>query len=240
MTHLPDDELLRYLDGELDAADRGRVERHLEGCPDCRREVASLRRTSERLSEDLERAGLPEALREFEPTRSPPGSGTRRGIVAAAATVLLLVAAAGLAAVPGSPLRAWLSESLAEVSAWLVDDPEPAEAAAAGLAVEPHDGAVVVAVDGAERGATVRVRIVNGAYAAVWARGARYHTAAGRVDVREPTGDIRVQLPRSAVRVELRIDGEPVFVRAGGSVEVMAPGVDSVGDEYEYAVGAGR
>jgi len=39
------EDLSAFLDGQLAAADRGRVERHLQDCADCRAELASLRQT---------------------------------------------------------------------------------------------------------------------------------------------------------------------------------------------------
>jgi hypothetical protein len=39
------EDLSAFLDGQLSAADRGRVERHLQECADCRAELASLRQT---------------------------------------------------------------------------------------------------------------------------------------------------------------------------------------------------
>lgn len=237
MKHVTDEEMIRYVDGELGAPERSQVDDHLEACAGCRRELRSLRRTSERLAEDLELAGLPESLRDFKPRRSPPGSGTSRGGVAAAATVLLLVAAAALAAAPGSPFRAWLAESMSDVSVWLGDVSEARpSSSSSGLGVEPHDGVILVAVDEATSGASVRVRLVDGSYAAVWARGARYHTAAGRVDVRGANGDVRVHLPRSATRAELWIEGERTLVREGDSVVALAADADSTAGEFSFDV----
>lgn len=43
-THINEERLNDYVDGDLSAADGAEVERHLEACPACRAEVAGLRR----------------------------------------------------------------------------------------------------------------------------------------------------------------------------------------------------
>ena len=58
-------QLTAYVDGEVAAADRGRVESHLQRCPPCRARVASERATHELLlsHRDRLRVSAPEALR---------------------------------------------------------------------------------------------------------------------------------------------------------------------------------
>ncbi len=50
LRHLSDEELLGYLDGELDARHAARVKRHLEGCWDCRSRVRQMEEAIEALS----------------------------------------------------------------------------------------------------------------------------------------------------------------------------------------------
>ncbi len=64
-----DSDLLAYLDGELDAAARDRVEAHLAGCPQCADELAELRRLRAEL-----RATFPAAL---TPVRLPAAADRR-------------------------------------------------------------------------------------------------------------------------------------------------------------------
>ena len=59
--HATTDLLSAYLDGELPAGDGRRVEDHLEACPSCRAELASLHRVVESLRR-LERTAPPPAL----------------------------------------------------------------------------------------------------------------------------------------------------------------------------------
>jgi anti-sigma factor RsiW len=56
--------IYRYLDGELDQAERRDLERHLDGCPSCRRALAERRRVGEAA------AGLPDLA-------LPPGFSRR-------------------------------------------------------------------------------------------------------------------------------------------------------------------
>lgn len=57
-TH-PDSDLVPYLRGELPPAERERVERHLEECPDCRQDTDLLRELLERVARSI---GQPPAV----------------------------------------------------------------------------------------------------------------------------------------------------------------------------------
>ena len=99
------EQLSAYLDEELEPAGRAEVRRHVEGCPACRAELESLKRTIQVVG-SLPRVAAPESIFEelkdqlaretlLAPVEMPPRTGRRRrvaalsGIMAAAAALLV-------------------------------------------------------------------------------------------------------------------------------------------------------
>lgn len=140
--HLPDGEMIRLVDGEVDREERGAAEAHLAECAACGRRLRQLRARSLRLGS---------LLRESDwevPPAAPPVSAApaaqggdelarlraRRGQAARprawmrAAAVALLLLGAGVAA---SPLRAWIVEWAGERWAALVGGAAESDAAPA-------------------------------------------------------------------------------------------------------------
>lgn len=78
-----------WLDGMLDERDTGRLRTHLDGCPECRREVDSLARTRalvrglpvRRLPDGLRTPGRPRRARR-PATHGGPGAGAGSGVPA--------------------------------------------------------------------------------------------------------------------------------------------------------------
>ena len=60
-------DLARFLDGELDLADRERIEAHLAACPDCRARLASLQKMDEVLRDAVRPSASPAAGGRTEP-----------------------------------------------------------------------------------------------------------------------------------------------------------------------------
>lgn len=99
------EQLSAYLDEELEPAGRAEVRRHVEGCPVCRAELESLKRTIQMVG-SLPRVAAPESIFEelrdqlaretlLAPVQAPPRAGRGRqvaalsGILAAAAALLV-------------------------------------------------------------------------------------------------------------------------------------------------------
>ena len=94
--HLGEELIHRYLDGELDAGERAAAAAHLAACPDCRAEVAALRRLFFALDELAPTPNLVPAVRaRLARDRQPaPAASWRRWLAPALqmATVLALLA----------------------------------------------------------------------------------------------------------------------------------------------------
>jgi len=82
-----------YLDNELSASDRARVEKHLADCAECQRQVETLRWTIA-LTRDLPRVAVPRAFTLRQPAPRPATRwvyGTLRAATALAALLFVLV-----------------------------------------------------------------------------------------------------------------------------------------------------
>lgn len=133
-SHLDDGALLRWIDGEADAEERGRWRVHLDACPRCAAEADTLARSAGRVSAELARIGVPpgfaypdDSARRSVQRQRAIGSGDvwRR----AAAVALLLLAPVVLV----EPLRAGLS-------GWIADRWQALESLWAGPAAAPDAG----------------------------------------------------------------------------------------------------
>ncbi len=199
--HLSDDELVRLLDGQLEARERPRVESHSARCDACGARLRRLRRRSARLTGIL-LASDPEAPP--APARAPDELTLRRmrrarGIAAPrpwlrAAAVAGLLLAAGVVA---SPLRAvvaeWLRTQWERVAAPDAPGAAPAAEAPAAPAGQPAAGA---RVQFTPRGATFTLEVaVPQADGAVEVR-----RAAGPSATAEQTGRRRAGGPAGAPR----------------------------------------
>lgn len=145
--HLSDGDLVRLLDGELDAEERARVEAHAAGCEACAARLRRLRRRSARLSGIL-LASDPQAppapvqapdelaLRRASRDRQAHSAPAPRPWLRVAAVVVLLLAAGVVA----SPLRAvvaeWLRTQWERIAAPGAGAPAPAAEAPAAPAPE--------------------------------------------------------------------------------------------------------
>lgn len=280
-THLKDERLLAYLDGELTTAGRAEVARHLQECARCAAELEELQGAARLLAAGLARldrsppwrempARLRRALEDGReddaveipfPAAESGGSArsaggttsagrnrgpSRRALAAAAAFILLAGGAA--AAIPGSPIRVWVERSVEAVAEALSRPAapegvlEPAEPAGAvpGVAVEPANGQIHVAIFRPAAGVVVRVRVVEASRASVSTPGARFRTARGRIEVLEPTaGELLVELPRSARRGVVEVDGRAVLEKRGPDLHFLDPAADTSGSEVRFELGGG-
>ncbi len=172
-----------------------------------------------------------------------------------AAVLVLLVAGAASAAVPGSAVRRFF------VNLWhqttrlfgahpaapppparirIAPAPAPAPVPPAGVSVLPEDGDVRIVVHDVAPGLRVHVRVLDTDRASVEADGAaasaHFRTAPGRIEVTGGgAGDLRVGIPRSALRASVALGGKPVFTRNAGQTHAVEP-AQSGGGETVFRV----
>lgn len=261
--HIDDGRLLGYLDGELTGPGATRLTEHLRECAACRRALEELRSASRRLTTVLERLDtapprslrLPVVpLRSSAPSseRAPAGttgrartSGTgassRRWWIAAA---LVLAAGTAAAAVPGSPVRAWVERSLG-----IADGNTPAvESPATELPVADGDGdetavalrpeaRLVIIIREPSADTRVRIRLVDDPRASVRASGARYRTARDRIEVLRPgPGPLEIAIPRALGSARVEVDGRVLVRKEGPDLRVLTP-ADSADSEIVFRLG---
>jgi anti-sigma factor RsiW len=174
-----------------------------------------------------------------------------------AATLVLGFAAAASATIPGSPTRDWLVTAWERIAATFGDAPEvavpqpvaptvttPAVEPApptpvAGVSVRPGAGRVEIVLRGSA--SVIRVRLVDGERAVVQASGgaasASFQTGPGRVQVTGGTGgELLVDIPRSADRVLLVVNGQTYLTREDGEVSVPGPASENTGSEFLFRI----
>jgi hypothetical protein len=233
--------LQSLLDGELPPAERADAEAHLGACPPCAAELRALRGVNERAASILARGDLPAPVAQAQMAlrarrmRASRFTETRRAMLRAAVLVLGLAGVAA-AAVPGSPVRQWISDTLpgkqAPERAALRPAPPPApapapvEAAPSGVRIAVEDGAVHVVLTRAAPGVEVVAQLVDDGLAGVLARpaGARFRTGPGRIEVvgaRE--GSVEVRLPRGVPAATVEVNGRVRVTKQGESLVLLPP-----------------
>lgn len=258
MVHLTDGNLQAWIDGELagEPEVEARVRHHVGACEECADRLTVLRQRSERFS----RAML--ALDEGTAAPADPGplplAATRGRArrpwrrtgwgLARAAGLLLVVAGAASAIVPGSPVRSWIGVLLSDDRApsIAVDDisPRGEGVEAVGptvVGVAADDGRVEVRLRDFGRDSKVHVRLTDAGRATVRVEdtgtGPRFVTAPGQLEVIGTTGDVWVDLPRSAHESAVTVDGEPLVRVTDGEIRILRPAVDSLREEVVFRIG---
>ena len=245
-TMMPDDALLQaYLDDELAAEDRNLVEARLTAEPAWSEALRELEEAAVLLSRGL---ALQETL---SPVGTPPpwiGVLKRRTArtatktfpirrAAAAAVFLVGAVASGL---PGSPVREWFTDrSLATAtagSATAIAAPEgDDEAVEVGVRVGTPDGALEVILPELPEGAELWVRLDAEAESGVFGpTGTQFRTRDGRVDVLNPTGVIRVEVPSALSPLTILV-GDVVYLRRDGArLELGGPVTEQTDVEVRF------
>jgi anti-sigma factor RsiW len=236
MKHIEEGVLQAYLDAEVSAGARAEIDGHLQGCIECATELERMRGaaalfTNAVSAQDVHApvlaaqarfAGVPRQQRRA--TAHAP----RRALARAAMFIVGLAAVAG-AAVPGSPVRAWINDALTR--AGLLDEPQraaaPETAAEApavprdavestALAIEPVGGRVRVVLKNVRPEAEITVQVIDGPRAVVEATGlaakARFRTGSGSLELTGVEGGrVVVQMPRSVADGVVEQDGKVIY-----------------------------
>jgi hypothetical protein len=258
MSHLDEGRLLELRDetrdGDIDAW------HHLDACSHCREALEDVRSRATAIGSalgsldgplDLEAArsavrdrvaGHSAAVAGATSIVAAPSRSGLRGLSRAAG--ILLVAAGGVAAaVPGSPLRQWVSTILGPEDASETPMAQPAEAVApersaaeaAGIRVEAVTGPLRITLRGFTPGVDLRVRWVPGSEAAVFAPlGTRFTRGQGRVEADLSVGEVRVELPTGSSAVTLEVDGVVYLTRGEAGLEILGPVASRAADEVVF------
>lgn len=235
MNHLEDGTIQAFLDDEVPAGERAEVAEHLLECARCHA-------VYERLTQNQALFAQSVSVLDVAPPASRPASGSLRSRARTgtssfvkAAGLVLAVAAAASAAVPGSPVRAWV--------ATVVTGPDPASdpapnptapdsvapvATPAGVSINPADGRVLVVLTALE-GAAIRlepaVGVLQASLSVVGAeRDPSFRTGAGRVELHDGTGgEVRVRLPVGVDGARLEVDGTLYAESRDGQLVLHVP-----------------
>lgn len=265
MEHLSEAELQAWIDRELDPAEHGRVNRHLEDCAACRRDLQALRSAAETFSGamlDYDAALAAEQADEAIPTGAPathdriadgPARFLPRWVGRVAALVLLLGAAAAAAMVPGSPLRGLFvdeePDSPPAPAAVEIPAPIPVDAGAS-ITVRPHENRLTVRIRDFPPGTRLVLRLVDRDVAVASlpdeASDARFIVASGVLDVVGPgasaqgsaqAGTVTLRLPRLLESGVVELDGEAVARVDDGRLSTLRQVSSAGGDEAVFEVG---
>jgi hypothetical protein len=262
MTHLDEGILLTLRDdaGAAVPADSGD---HLAACATCRETLDALRaqETSVALALtaldeewDLDAARSAVRARLVQESLHVPGvlpiSQPRKSWIlgaglSRAAAILLLTAVGAAAAMPGSPVRRWISDVLVRDEAVIAEAPatpevvpDPTVAAEATAAAAPEDTGVRMSVAGgplrvvvrdAVPGTEIRVLWVPGSDVAVFGPvGSRFTSAAaeGRIEAVVTAGPLRIEMPRGVVPFSLEVGGETYLRSTLAGLEVLIPATE--------------
>lgn len=236
MTHLDEGTLQAFLDDELRSRDRAAAAEHLMACAECRATHDELSRAKALFAEVVASLDTPPRL----PAMRAPVAVPRRRIVAGgsvvrAAVLVLILAAAASAAVPGSPVREWITAAVREEPAPPATPapvtgtaPAPAAPLPVGVALSPGVAGVDVELREVQA-ASIRLVTFGGPVVAVSATGGTtdpsFRTGADLIQVRGGDGgEILVQVPRTASDVRLLVDGEVYAEHTAGELTVRVPG----------------
>jgi hypothetical protein len=233
MAHIDEGTLQAYLDDEVGA--RAEIDAHLSACQSCAAELNRLRGAAQLFTSvvgtsDIKAPTLA-AFAAVGSARGVAAANPRRAVfhrpLARAAMFVVGFAALASAAIPGSPVRAWISSALrsvgvmpdevADAPAVTIGTPNAATPTdAAALAIEPADGRVRIILTNVDAATQVRVRMTESDRALVQATGdaakARFRTGAGRIElIGVGKGEVLIDLPNSVKDARVEADGRVLF-----------------------------
>lgn len=234
MTHVAEGVLQAYLDQEVTADARTDIDQHLQACSLCTAELDRLRTAAQVFARAIRETDVvaPMLAAQARLARTPrlqpqfAAPKPRRALARAAMFVVGLGAVAS-AAVPGSPVRAWISDALTRVG--LLSEPQSAAAPAlpeapvaeglpetTALAIDPADGRVRIILRNVAPDVSVAVQTVDQPRAVVEATGeaaqARFRTGLGLLEVVGIRGgSVVVQIPSGVTSATVERDGRIIY-----------------------------
>jgi len=240
MIHIEQGELQAYLDEEATLGARAHIDSHVEACAACAAELDRMRAASALFATAIRGADTQAPVFAAQAAVSAARRQARRqrfafsrGALLRAALFMIGFAALASAAIPGSPVRSWISTALRsmritpaiEIPARRTPDARAitptveSVTGAAALSIRPVDGRVRVVLTDVAFDANIHVRLYDGDRAVVQASGAasraRFRTSPGRLElVGVGNGEVTIDLPRSATDARVEADGRVLYPKS--------------------------
>jgi hypothetical protein len=233
MNHLDAEQIERLLDGETLATTDRWARAHVAECGECQGRLAVAEREAAEIRTLLTQA-------DHEPPKVDALQIAARARVRRgrwqkwAAGILLVIGSAGiLYAAPGSPLRGWLASAARWIGREEVKVPPdesaaaPTPASVAGIAVSPGESLLIIFEESQPEG---RARITLSAGTEVIVRApagsATFTSQASRLVIgNHGTASIYdIEIPQTAPRVEVLVDGGRIFLKAGQAITIPDSG----------------
>jgi len=250
----PDEGVIRALLDHEQQDDQAELRTHLEGCPECRA-VAE--------AQELDFQLLADALPIMDV--DPPEEMARARVMAAAtqtakasrrlgislpwaASIALLLSAGTLSALPGSPIRHWIAQTLnsppamdgSDLEATSLSDTQADPSNLVGATLVNSAEGVTLLIRGLVEGAEVTVHFVDGDQAGIFAgQGTRFRTEDGTLEALDPPGAVRVEIPRGTQAATLYVDSQLFLRRTNLGLEVSGPVQSRTGDEIRFTPSGG-
>jgi hypothetical protein len=234
--HAEDEQIQRFLHGELDPGSRRELLEHVVSCAPCKLALAEAEREeewiAERFSEADHRAPAADPQWILRRARRPA-----RRVWQRVAAALVILAAAGVAySAPGSPLPMWV----ARVARWFdspaeetrtpktrAESESPAPlATAGGIAVTPGERFTIRFVRPQASGiATVQLSPGAEITARVYGGEGTFTAGAGllRIENQQPAGNYVIEIPASAPWVSIEVGDRELFRKEGARIVTAVP-----------------
>jgi hypothetical protein len=230
--HLDDERIQRLVDRELSESAERNARAHLADCADCRRLVSGAEREDTEVRVLLQRLDRPAPATDagalIDRAAMAPDRWSRdvdaapRMRWAAGFLVALGIVAAAAYAIPGSPLRAWVGAVQAWVDRGRSSGPSTApETAMAGIAVTPGEAFVIEFTSPQTQGELTIIPTDDSEIVARTRNGAAaFRSGPDRlvIDNRGSSSTVEIRIPRSAPRVEVRLDETSLYLQDGSRI----------------------
>jgi len=258
MVHPDNGTLLAFLDGEVTDDEAAETRAHLEECPACRAEADALAAAARGLAEamalldsepDLKSAKARLAQGSGDRLSTPlPGDASGRGrhgsrgsdrfgtflTLPRAASIALLLTAGTVSALPGSPVRRWITDLVGTPGAQETEGAglDAPEASAGGIQEESRPGAGIPAIDGSveiwihdlPEDSELRIRWTDGQDAWIFAGPeTRFNLEDGKLEAFSPQGPVVIEIPRDLPQVVVGLDESILLRKAGDDLEILGP-----------------
>jgi len=244
MNHLDEGTIVAIRDGMLLSAE---ARLHMGECPTCQGALESTRTRSRAISAALATLDRPidtEVPKAKVRARLDAASAGERPHarplrhLGRAAAVLLLTAGA-VYALPGSPLRDWISsrsKPQPNTAGEQVTTPQEATPSA-GIEVAVLDGRIRVTLTAVSPGAEVEVAWIEDATARISAApGSSYSFAEGHAEATVAAGPVRIEVPRAASVISIEVNGRMVLERSEAGLELSGSVLEQTADRIVFSI----